>query len=173
MSLQETQNFLARIYTDANLRRQFLSAPDEIGQANNLSDKEIVELVAVFPEELNAFADSLLYKRLREVEKFLPLTKNALGKEFEKRFREFADSYLPSTVKKHLEDSVEFCRYLQKDKTTSSIEKNTAKFEQAKLEFWGLEKRLVIKIFDYDIKTNQKRKHIAVWLRVGRRNIIF
>jgi hypothetical protein len=173
MSIQDMQNFLARIYTNGNLRREFLSAPYEIGQANNLSKKEIAELVEVFPEELNSFADSLFYKRLREVEKFLPLTKNAFGKDFEKRFRGFADSYLPSTVKKHLEDSIEFCRYLQKDKSASSIEKNTAKFEQAKLEFYSLEKRLVIRIFDYDIKTNQKRKHLAVWLRVGRRNIIF
>lgn len=60
-----------------------------------------------------------------------------------------------------------------KDKSTSGIEKNTAKFEKAKLEFWSFEKRIVIRILDYDTNTNQKRKHLAVWLRIGRRNIIF
>ena len=96
-----------------------------------------------------------------------------MDQNFEKQFRIFADSYLPSTVKKHLEDAVEFCSFLQKNKSSSNIEKNTAKFEQAKLEFFGFEKRLVVKIFDYDIKTNQKRKHLAFWLRIGKRNIIF
>jgi hypothetical protein len=173
MSLLETQNFLARIYTDENLRRGFLSEPEKVGRANNLSETEIAELTEVFPEELNSFAQSLFYKRLREVEKFLPLTRKSLGENFENYFRIFADLYLPSTVKKHLEDAVEFCGYLQKDKSTSDIEKNTAKFEQAKLEFYGFEKPLVIKIFDYDIKTNQKRKYLAVWLRIGSRTIVF
>lgn len=173
MSLLDVQNFLARIYTDENLRRKFLSAPEIIGKANNLNETEIAELAEVFPEELNSFAESLFYKRLREVEKILPLTKNVLGKNFEKHFRAFTDSFLPSSIKKHLEDAVEFCSYLQKNKSASDIEKNTAKFEQAKLEFFGFEKRLVIKIFDYDVKTNQKRRHISVWLRIGKRNIIF
>ena len=173
MSLLDVQNFLARIYTDENLRREFLSTPEKTGKANNLSEAEITELAEVFPDELNSFADSLFYKRLREVEKFLPLTKRILEKDFEKQFRIFANSYLPSTVKKHLEDAVEFCSYLQKNKSTSDIVKNTAKFEQAKLEFFGFEKRFIIKIFDYDIKTNHKRKHLAVWLRIGKRNIIF
>ena len=173
MSLLEAQNFLARIYTDENLRREFLSTPEKTGKANNLSEAEIAELAEVFPDELNSFADSLFYKRLREVEKFLPLTKRILEKDFEKQFRIFANSYLPSTVKKHLEDAVEFCSYLQKNKSTSDIVKNMAKFEQAKLEFYGFEKRLVIKIFDYDVKTNQKRKHLAAWLRIGKRNITF
>jgi hypothetical protein len=173
MSLLDVQNFLARIYTDENLRREFLSAPEVIGKANNLNETEIAELAEVFPDELNSFAESLFYKRLREVEKFLPLTNQVLKQNFEKQFRIFADSYLPSTVKKHLEDAVEFCSYLQKNKSASDIAKNTAKFEQAKLEFFGFEKPLVVRIFDYDIKTNKKRKHLAVWLRIGKRNIIF
>lgn len=173
MSLLNVQNFLARIYTDENLRREFLSAPEVIGKANNLNQTEIAELAEVFPDELNSFAESLFYKRLREVEKFLPLTKQVLNQNFEKQFRIFADLYLPTTVKKHLEDAVEFCSYLQKNKSASNIVKNTAKFEQAKLEFFGFERRLIVKIFDYDIKTNQKRKHFAFWLRIGKRNIIF
>ena len=58
MSLLEVQNFTARIYTDENLRRKFLAAPEQTGRENNLSEKEIAELAAVFPEELNFFADS-------------------------------------------------------------------------------------------------------------------
>jgi hypothetical protein len=130
-------------------------------------------LLDIVPEELEFFAEALFYKRLREVEKLLPLTRNHLAEDFEKYFREFAGMFLPSTTKKHLEDAVEFCSYLQKHKNSSDIERNIAKFEQAKLEFWGFEKRLVIKFFEYDVKTNQKRKHFAGWLRVGGRNFIF
>jgi len=173
MPLRETQNFLARLYTENTFRQNFLSEPEKIGQENNLDKAEIAEILSIFPEELNSFAESLFYKRLREVEKFLPLTKNVLGGNFEKHFRIFADSFQPSTIKKHLEDAVIFCSYLQKDKNTSGNEKNTAKFEQAKLEFYRFEKRLVVKILDYDINTKQKRRHLAVWLRIGRRNIIF
>lgn len=173
MSLLEAQNFLARIYTDENLRREFLSEPEKVGRANNLTETEIAELAGVFPEELNSFAQTLFYKRLREVEKLLPLTRNSIGENFEKYFRIFANSYMPSSIKRHLKDAVEFCAYLQKDKNTSDVEKNTAKFERAKLEFYGFEKSVVVKIFDYDIKTNQKRKHLAVWLRIGSRTIVF
>ena len=49
MSLLNVQNFLARIYTDENLRREFLSAPEVIGKANNLNETEIAELAEVFP----------------------------------------------------------------------------------------------------------------------------
>jgi hypothetical protein len=173
MSLLDVQNFLARIYTDENLRREFLSTPEKIGKANNLNEVEIAELAVIFPEELNSFSDLLFYKRLREVAKILPLTKQVSENEFEKHFRRFANSYLPTTVKKHLEDAAEFCSYLQKNKSTSDIMKNTAKFEQAKLEFYGFERRLVFKVFDYDVKTNQKRKYLAFWLRISKRNIIF
>lgn len=173
MSLLETQNFLARLYTENKLRRNFLAEPEKVGRENGLSKTEIEELLDIFHEELEFFAESLFYKRLREVEKFLPLTKNVSGENFEKCFRAFADSYLPSGVQRHLEDAVEFCAFLQKSKSVSDVEKNTAKFEQAKLEFYGFEKRLVIRILQYDLKTKQKNRHLAVWFRLGRRHIIF
>jgi hypothetical protein len=50
MSLLDAQNFLARIYTDENLRREFLSAPEQTGRENNLSEKEIAELAAFSPQ---------------------------------------------------------------------------------------------------------------------------
>ncbi len=95
MSLHDAQNFLARIYTNENLRREFLSAPEKTGRENNLSEKEIAEFAAIFPAELSFFAESLVYKRLRAVEKLLPLTARALAGDYEKHFREFAIQYTP------------------------------------------------------------------------------
>ena len=177
MSLLETQNFLARVYTDENLRRKFLSAPERTGRENNLSEKEIIELAKILPAELNLFAESLFCKRLREVEKLLPLTKQVLAEDFEIYFREFAGGFLPATVKKHFEDAIQFAEFLQgKEKNWN---KDLAKYERAKLEFNNCGKNFIFKVFDYDIKEIfrkgvraqkefKQKKTFAVWLRIGK-----
>jgi len=177
MSLLDVQNFLARIYTDAQLRREFLSAPERIGLENNLNEQEISELAEVLPEELNCFSESLVLKRLREVEKLLPLTRRILDKDFELYFREFANLFLPESIKKHLEDAIGFANFLQEKQ--NDWRRDVVKFEQAKLEFNACSKRFVFKIFDYDIKEIsrtdaktqrkfKKKKTFAVWLRIGK-----
>lgn len=177
MSLLDVQNFLARIYTDENLRREFLSAPEQTGRENNLTEEEIAELSAILPAELNLFADSLRWKRLREVEKLLPLTKQALAEEFEIYFREFAGGFLPTTVKKHLQDAIQFAKFLQSKE--KNWKKDLAKYERAKLEFNNCGRNFIFKVFDYDIKEIfragvraqrefKRKKTFAVWLRIGR-----
>ena len=181
MSLLEQQNFLARLYTDESLRKRFLSAPEKTGEENNLDEKEIAELAAVLPEELNFFAGSLFWKRLREVEKMLPLTRKFLAENFEKYFREFSQNYQPSSVKKHLEDAVEFVNFINKREKEDVWIKDLARFEQAKLEFYGYGKVFVFRVFDFDFKEFyrrdaerqsfklKKKKTLAVWLRIGKK----
>ena len=173
MSLLNTQNFLARLYTDEVLRREFLSAPEKIGQENDLSERELAELAEVFPDELNSFADSLRWKRLREVEKLLPLTRAQLNKEFERHFRDFARNFYSQSIKKHLDDALRFCDYLQTDRTVSETAKNAAKYEQAKLEFRALNRRVVARLLDFDVTTGERKKRLAVWLRVGKKEFVF
>ena len=180
MSLQEQQNFLARLYTDAQLRRAFLFAPAQIGAEHNLNENEIAEIAEIMPEELNFFADSLFWKRLREVEKMLPLTRKTLGVDFTVIFREFSQNFIPRTVKKHLEDAFEYCQFLQKQ-DISEIAKNAARFEQSKLEFVSFGKRIVYCKLDFDFReiyrresetqsiNLKKRITIAVWLRIGKK----
>jgi hypothetical protein len=179
MSLQQQQNLLARLYTDAEFRRGFLSSPEKIGAESDLSETEIAEIAAIMPEELNFFAATLFWKRLREAEKFLPLTKNVLDEDFAAKFREFSETFNPQTVKKHLEDAIYFCRFLQK-RDVSEIAKTAAKFERSKLEFFGLEKRIVYCLLDFDarelsaadsvqkLENLKKKKKITVWLRIGK-----
>lgn len=167
MSLIEQQNFLARLYTDENFRLKFLSAPEKFGKENNLSEKEIKEIAGIIPDELNFFADSLFWKRLREVEKFLPETKKELGENFTKLFREFSSNFNPHTVKKHLEDAFHFCKFLLKDSKTSEQIKLTVKFERAKLEFFGYEKRFVFCRLNKRFSIQGRRKSFAVWFRVS------
>jgi len=173
MGLLETQNFLARIYTDGNLRREFLSAPERIGAKNNLNEKEIGEMIEIFPDEINAFAQSLFWKRLREVEKLLPLTRKHLTAEFEKYFRTFAPTYNSQSIKKHLEDALQFGDYLKNNKTISELVKNTTKYECARLEFYALSKNLVVRFFTFDIQTGKQKKHLKIWMRIGKRELVF
>lgn len=178
MSLLQQQNFLARLYTDESLRKRFLSEPEKTGLENDLSESEIAGLVAIIPEELNFFADSLRWKRLREVEKILPLTRKALEEKFEEHFREFSKIYNPKSVKKHLEDAIEFCSFLQNRQIEPLWAKDLAKFEQAWLIFNSNAKDFLFRQFDFDVKEISregakarseylKRKTFAIWIRVG------
>jgi hypothetical protein len=180
MSLQKQQDFLARLFTDEDLRQNFLSEPEKIGAKNGLSETEIDDLKTVLPEQLNFFADSLYWKRLREVEKLLPLTQKVLGEDFDNLFREFSQNFNPQSVKKHLEDAFEFCELLQKQ-NISELSKNAAKYEQAKLEFFGYGKQFIFCKLDFDVKkfsredaktqsaTQEKKRKIAVWIRFGKK----
>ncbi len=180
MSLLEQQNFLAKVFTDENLREKFLSEPENVGKENNLSETEIEQIRQVLPEQIKVFADSLFYKRLHEVEKFLPLTRKVLSENFETYFREFANEFLPNTIKKHLEDAGKFCEYLQKKEI--AWERDLISFEQARLIFNGYGKRFVFRKFRFDIKevlkvsrqdartqNVRKRMSFAVWLRLGKK----
>lgn len=183
MSLIEQQNFLARLYTDEKLRRSFLQNPQRIGAENDLTAEEITELAAVLPEELSIFADSLFWKRLREAEKLLPLTRKALGEDFSVNFRKFSQDYNPQTIKKHFEDAVEFCSFLQNREIEPAWAKDLATFERAKLIFNSAAQKFILLKFDFDIRQilkefpNQtgksekifpKRKTFALWLRAGK-----
>ena len=178
MSLLEQQNFLAKLYTDEKVRRKFIAEPKKIGNKNKLDKNEIEEISKILPDEIEAFAESLFHKRLREVERLLPLLSKELGESFEKLFRKFAQNFTPLTVKKHLEDAIEFAKFLQTKNSTPNWLKDFAKFEQAKLEFGGLGKSFIIKKFNFDLrqiernKANKmkeltKRRTFAVWLKVG------
>jgi hypothetical protein len=180
MSLQQQQDFLARLFTDEGLRQNFLSEPDKIGTENSLNQTEINDLKTVLPEQLNFFADSLYWKRRGEVEKFLPLTRKVLGEDFDNLFREFAQDFNPQSVKKHLEDAFEFCKFLQKQ-NISELSKNAAKYEQSKLEFFGYGKQFIFCKLDFDVKKisregaktqsaiQEKKRKIAGWIRFGKK----
>lgn len=183
MSLRQQQDLLARLYTDAEFRRAFLSEPVKIGAENDLSETEIAEIAEIMPEELNFFAESLFRKRLREAEKFLPLTRSVLQDDFTKYFREFSQNFNPQTVKKHFEDALGFCDFLQKHQMPQGFVKDAAKFERAKLVFSSRMTNLCFEKFDFDIREIQKslaekksvsepdfseRKTFAIWLRIGK-----
>lgn len=178
MSLLEQQNFLARLYTEEDLRREFAREPEKIGREHRLNERELAELAELLPEELNFFAETLFWKRLREVEKLLPLTRRILGRDFAGHFRAFAAGYNPQSIKKHLEDAYEFGGFLL-NRPISEAARETAKFELAKLKFFGFRKTLVVCRLKFSIGelsagspqtpvAGGRKLNFAVWIRVGK-----
>lgn len=165
MGLLEQQNFLARLFTDKSLRQSFWENPSKIGEENALSELEILQLKKIISNDLDFFAESLFYKRLHEVEKLLPLTKKFLDREFSNTFREFSQTYQPKSIKKHLEDAIEFCKYLQTvDKPAL---KDAAKFEKTKHEFFSQQKLISFCLLKHNIFKLKKKLTLAVWYRIG------
>ena len=65
MSTADVETFLARLYTDANLRDRFLRSPQEVLSRENFSAQQCAALVAVDPSELILASDSYRQKRTR------------------------------------------------------------------------------------------------------------
>jgi hypothetical protein len=122
MSLINLQQTLARIYTDSKLRDDFLTNPDVVGNSLGLNCQEIQQLSNLSRQQVNLFANSLKRKRLGKIRKLLPLTNEILGKEFDRLFFKFSETYLPTGDKKHLLDSIAFSKFLEPYLTTEKIQ---------------------------------------------------
>lgn len=166
MSLKEEQDLLARLYTDPDFRERMLSG-------NDSADPRTRDLASAAADEVKWFAESLVTKRLREVEKLLPLIRNEIGaKEFEAMFRAFAPSFNPSSVKKHLEDAVEFAQYLQAGRRVDSFTGILARFESARLRHIVFSKTLSVCSLRVDPRSEGVRG-IGFWLAIGSWSRIF
>ncbi|MGQ0543218.1 MAG: hypothetical protein ACT4O9_15445 [Blastocatellia bacterium] len=184
MGLREQQNLLARLYTDSDYRNVFFSQPESFAVDSGLNEAEIAEISTIFPEELRFFSESLIWKRCREAEKMLPLLQRVLGSEFRTVFSDYADTYNPQTIRKHLEDSIEFCNFVQA-KEFSRLVKDAAKFEAARLSFFGYRKPLSFCVLrhdfrgfdrsmtEYDVPQLRKGLSITLWFRFGERVLHF
>jgi hypothetical protein len=106
MGLAEVQTGLAYLYTNKDVRERFFAEPKTVGAEFNLSLAEIQQLEQLPIERVNFFASSLLNKRLNEVSKLLPQTYSVLGRAFVQLFFRHAQNYLPSGIKKPLNDAI-------------------------------------------------------------------
>lgn len=172
MSLREQQDILARLYADGGFREEFLADPQEIGRRHALADDEIAEIASILPESLNFFAESLTAKRLHEAKKLLPVLSRVLGDAFREAFVAFAAGFNPQTIKKHLEDAVEFSRFVERTDGFSKTAKNTAKFERTGLSFSNGDAKLAVCLIGPDLRqlvspdsAAKGRMSLAVWVR--------
>ncbi len=179
MSLLEQQNTLARLLTDPQFRERFLADPDLNGRSLGLSEAETDELVRVAERDLSMFAESLVGKRLKEVKKLLPLTGRIAGEGFRRLFFEFARTFNPQAIRKHYEDAVHFCRFIEERHGHGPLG-DAARFERTRLTFFNEERRAAFCRSLYDLSTasgddaeltSRGRTALAVWIRLGKKRV--
>jgi len=129
MGLMQTQALLARLFTDAKLRRVFFNDPARALQSFGLSDEEAKTLAALDRREVEAFARCLLGKRALDARKILPLTAKALGADFDRLLYESIDG--PPSRGRHRDDAGALARLLASPKMEPAWIGDLARFELA------------------------------------------
>jgi hypothetical protein len=103
---------LAKLLSQPELQRLFTQAPEQVADRLNLLDEHRALFVALVPEQVTAQANLLTTKRLKEARRLLPQTFKLLGSNGTAYFNSYASTYWPQSHRRHLEDAVEFCTYL-------------------------------------------------------------
>lgn len=182
MSLKEQQDVLARLYTDPNFAAQFFAEPSSVIANSGLSREEAREMAASAGDEIKLFADSLISKRLREIEKLLPITTKILGSDFGNLFRDHAATFNPISVKKHLEDALEFGAFVRQNNSFDLLTQDLILFEMAKLRHFSNGRRLTVCSLRHDIRPildgqvadlPRQRRTLVIWLRITEKHRFF
>lgn len=181
MGLKEQQDLLARLYTDSEFQNRFLKDPSTAADGEGLLPLEIEEIARIAPDEMKFFADSLFWKRFREVQKLLPLSAKETGEQFQTLFREFSAGFNPTSVKKHLEDSLQFATFLSARSELTERVKDVVKFESTRLKHNTQNRRYSYVRLGHDLRplirsdsdSIPRRRSTAIWLRIGKRTRFF
>ncbi|AFZ59544.1 hypothetical protein H6G54_14005 [Anabaena cylindrica FACHB-243] len=174
MGLLETQQILAQLYTNSDLRERFFTNPNIVGLELGLSVDETQQLAQLFVKDVNNFANSLKWKRLGEVRELLPRTVKVLGKNFNSLFWRYAETYLPQGIKKHRDDAIAFADFILKVAEEESIEpvwiSDLLRYEKTWLLASESHSYLQICWFRYAIHLDCTAKPmIAIWWRLSAR----
>ncbi|RTL86428.1 MAG: hypothetical protein EKK29_09405 [Hyphomicrobiales bacterium] len=129
MALSQTQALLARLFTDARLRRAFFQAPQETARGFGLSDSEAAALAALDRREVEDFARSLLGKRALDARKALPLTAKALGPAFDALLFEAIEG--PPAPERHRADAAALATLLAERGASPAWIVDLARYEMA------------------------------------------
>jgi hypothetical protein len=178
MGLAEVQKTLAQLYTDRDLREKFLANPKTFATNLGLTSKDLEQLTQLSAFHLREFSESLHYKRMGEVKDILPFTSKSLKTKFAELFLKFADSYLPSGVKKHREDAIAFAEFIGKKSDSLDWCKEIAIYEATRLKISESSKIIIFRLFRFPLKTIfsqllqsqelslEKKLTLAIWLRL-------
>lgn len=106
MPLKETQALLARLFTDAGLRRAFAADPGGTARKFGMDENAASAFAAIDQDAVERYARSLLGKRALDARKALPLTARALGDDFDRLFFEAVET--PPPPGRHKADAAAF-----------------------------------------------------------------
>lgn len=166
------QPILAQLYTNAELRSRFFTNPEAVGAELGLNSAQIQQL-AQLSAPVNLFATSLQRKRLGEVRELLPMTAKALNREFTELFWQYAETYIPQGIKKHLLDAIAFANYIEKvGNIAPAWILDLVRYEKAWLEANEPSKHLIVRRFRYAVNQsegNLQQPFVAIWFRLSER----
>lgn len=103
---------LARLLSDASLRRDFARDPVEVAHGLDVAETHRVAFCSLRAEQLEAQARVLLDKRFHAVADLLPRTMMRLGDDARALFDAHALSFWPTGHRRHLEDAVAFTEFV-------------------------------------------------------------
>lgn len=116
MALAETQALLARLFTDAQVRRDFFSEPRETARRCGLTEQEAETFATLDRRQVEDFAKSLLGKRALDARKALPRTAKALGRDFDRLLSQAIDG--PPSPERHRGDAAALAGLLASQEDT-------------------------------------------------------
>lgn len=182
MSLAETQRLLARLYTDAELRRRFFAAPEDVGREWGLEADE-ARALASSRGQVDSFARALEKKYLRQVRHLLPKTAALLGGGLGELFSAYAAAERarrpPGGLHKIPEDARRFAAFVER-RTEDELVRAVARFEAAWVRAHAPGFRFAAGVFPYRMgevlrrldegeKTGPARRpSLHLWWRLGR-----
>lgn len=173
MGLQEQQDLLARLYTDPEFRAAFSSDPAGIGRDAGLSPEDLTAIATISSSDIDAFSESLFRKRLNEVKKLLPITMRVIGGDLDDHFRRFSTTFNATGAHKHLDDALEFSRFLRSASDILSPARDAARFEGNKLEFFRGNRWFLLSTAKYAMDTPIPTPRFAVGLLIRFRGRIY
>jgi len=181
MGLAELQQAMAKLWTDAELRKKFIANPESSAHSLGLSSLESQRLASISAEQIESFAQSLRQKRLSSVRSLLPRTCHALGDSFSELFLIHTERFQPRGCHKHRDDALEFAKFLYRNQRTANISTlaiKTARYESGLLDVYQSGKRIHIRFFFRDVtdaynRTGEAHRncldsfapHFAIWIR--------
>ncbi|MBG1267210.1 hypothetical protein [Nostoc sp. WHI] len=177
MGLAQTQEVLAQLYTNTEFRERFFANPETVGAELELSCDEAQKLAQVSAQEVNVFANSLKWKRLREVREQLPRTARTLGKNFTALFWRYAQTHVPKGIKKHREDAIAFANFIARVTQEENIDppwiSDLVRYEKTWLLAYEPTRRLIVCWFHYPVgiassDTMNRQLTIAIWFRFSK-----
>ncbi len=180
MGLAETQRLLAHLYTENSLCERFFTDPEAVGLEWGLAPDDIAQVVHLSQPQVTYFARSLISKRRGEVAKLLPRTCAALGAQFIPLFGRYAETFVPSGVKKHRQDALMFGRFLEARKTDDMScppwLRDLIRYEIGWLSASALHTGLMVRLLRYAVHDMSDpptaRPSLACWVRLGVRGSV-
>ncbi|BBM82799.1 hypothetical protein [Candidatus Uabimicrobium amorphum] len=169
MALSEQQKTLALLYTQPQLREEFLQDPRRMLQKLQHSEEDIEVFMKASLPELRRFAQSLFRKRYQCICKILPLAKEILSEKFSREFCDFHTQFNPKGINKHYHDALAFIGVLI-DKEASKTKRELLTYEKIWLEMYLSPKPFRVRLFTISLKKAVKDPHrlvrklsLAVW----------